>query len=68
MDGACGDYCGTTKARYIEALEFTHFVRFFGFDKIGENHKKKLLVNKVTVVVALDFETRNTKNPDNESK
>ena len=66
--GTCGDYCGTTKARYVEVLEFTHFVRFFSFDKIGENHKEKILVNKVTVVVALDLDTRNTKNPDNESE
>lgn len=25
--------------------------RFFSFDKIGETHKEKLLVNKVTVSV-----------------
>ena len=43
------------RGRYAEILEFTHFVRFFSFDKIGENHKEKSLVNKVTVVVALDF-------------
>lgn len=67
-NGACGD-CGVdTKERYLEILEFTHFVSFFSFDKIGENHKEKVLVNKVTVVVALDLDTRNTKNPDNESE
>ena len=61
--------CGVdTKERYLEILEFTHFVRFFGFDKIGENHKEKFLVNKVTVVVALDLGMGNTKNPDNESE
>ena len=48
--------------QYVEILEFTHFVSFFSFDKIGENHKEKVLVNKVTVVVALDLDTRNTKN------
>ena len=64
---SCGE-CGVdTKERYLEILEFTHFVRFFSFDKIGENHKEKTLVNKVTVVVALDLGTGNTKNPDNES-
>lgn len=52
----------------VEVLEFTHFVRFFSFGKIGENHKEKVLVNKVTVVVALDLSTGNTKNPDNESE
>ena len=41
---------------------------FFSFNKIGENHKEKILVKKVTVVVALDLDTGNTKNPDNESE
>ena len=58
----------TTSAGFVKLLEFRHFERFFSFDKIGENHKEKLLVNKVTVVVALDLDTRNTKNPDNESE
>ena len=57
---ACGE-CGVdTKKGYVEILEFTHFVRFFSFDYIGENHKEKVLVNKVTVVVALEVETGNT--------
>ena len=65
---ACGD-CGVdTKKRYLEILEFTHFVTFFSFNKICENHKEKILVKKVTVVVALDLDTGNTKNPDNESE
>lgn len=58
----------TYRRRYAEILEFTHFVTFFSFNKIGENHKGKVLVNKVTVVVALDLGTGNTKNPDNESE
>ena len=50
--------CGkTTKETYLEILEFTHFVDFFSFNK------EKVLVNKVTVVVALDLGTGNTKNP-----
>ena len=64
----CGDCGRTTKERYLEILEFTHFVTFFSFNKIGENHKEKILVKKVTVVVALDLGTGNTKNPDNESE
>ena len=60
-NGACGDCGKTTKDRYLEILEFTHFVEFFSFNKIGENHKEKLLVHKVTVVVALDLGTGNTK-------
>ena len=67
-DDTCGG-CGVdTKERYLEILEFTHFVTFFSFNKIGENHKEKILVKKVTVVVALDLGTGNTKNPDNESE
>ena len=58
----CGDCGGTTSQRYVEILEFTHFVEFFSFNEIGENHKEKVLVNKVTVIVALDLGTGNTKN------
>ena len=65
---ACRDCGRTTKERYLEILEFTHFVEFFSFNKIGENHKEKLLVQEVTVVVALDLDTGNTKNPEYESE
>ena len=65
---ACGDCGGTTKERYLEILEFTHFVEFFSFNKIGENHKEKSLVKKVTVVVALDLGTGNTKNLEYENE
>lgn len=65
---ACGDCGGITKERYLEILEFTHFVEFFSFNKIGENHKEKILVQRVTVVVALDLGTGNTKNPEYESE
>ncbi len=58
----------TNRRRYVEILEFTHFVTFFSFNKIGENHKQKILVKKVTVVVALVLGMGNTKNPDNERK
>ena len=64
----CGDCGGTTKERYLEILEFTHFVEFFSFNKIGENHKEKILVQRVTVVVALDLGTGNTKNPEYENE
>ena len=66
-DGACG-VCGVaTKGEYVEILEFTHFVEFFSFRKIGENHKEKSLVKKVTVV-ALDLGTGNTKNLEYENE
>ena len=68
MDGECGDGGGTTKDRYLEILEFTHFVEFFSFNDVDENRKEKMLVTKITVVAAIDLDTGNTKNPENESK
>ena len=65
---ACGDCGVATKEKYVEILEFTHFVEFFSFKKIGENHKEKSLVKKVTVVVALDLGTGNTKNLEYENE
>lgn len=56
------------QSRYLEILEFTHFVEFFSFNRIAENHKEKELVRKVTVVVALDLGCGNTKNSEYESK
>ena len=60
----CGDGGKTTKETYLEILEFTHFVDFFSFNRLEENHKEKVLVNKVTVMVALDLGTGDTKNPE----
>ena len=67
-DDACGDCGRTTQKGYVEILEFTHFVEFFSFNRIAENHKEKELVRKVTVVVALDLGCGNTKNSEYESK
>ena len=64
----CGDCGVATKKGYVEILEFTHFVEFFSFNKIGENHKEKENVRKVTVVVALDLGCGNTKNSEYESE
>ena len=65
---SCGDCGRTTQKGYVEILEFTHFVEFFSFNKIGENHKEKILVQRVTVVVALDLGTGNTKNLEYENE
>ena len=67
-DGACRDGSLDVKERYLEILEFTHFVEFFSFNKIGENHKEKILVQRVTVVVALDLGTGITKNLEYENE
>ena len=58
----CGDYCGTTAPRYLEVLEFTHFVTMFEFDGNGENYKNKKLIDRITVSVVLDLGCGNTKN------
>ena len=67
-DEACGDGGVATKKGYVEILEFTHFVEFFSFNYVGDNHKEKELVRKVTVVVALDLGCGNTNNSEYESK
>lgn len=43
-------------------------MEFFSFNYVGDNHKEKELVKKVTVVVALDLGCGNTKNPEYESE
>ena len=60
-DRACGDDGVATETRYIEILEFTHFVRFFNFHTLDINSKEKRLVDRITVVVALDIVTKDTK-------
>ena len=68
MDDTYRDSGGTTQKGYVEILEFTHFAEFFSFNRIAENHKEKELVRKVTVVVALDLGTGNTKNLEYENE
>ena len=67
-DGSCGDDGIATETRYIEILEFTHFVEFFNFTSLAENHRIKKLVRRITVVVALDLGCGNTNNLVNESE
>ena len=64
----CRDCDNAPKKKYLKLLEFRHFVEFFSFNKIGENHREKELVRKVTVVAALDLGCWNTKNSEYESK
>ena len=35
---------------------------YYNFNTVNENHRKKEIVNKITVIVALDLGTRDTKN------
>ncbi len=53
----CGDGGRTTQKGYIEILEFTYFVRFFTFHTVGENHKEKVLMDRIRVIVALNLDT-----------
>ena len=41
-----------------------HFCEFFSFNYVEENRKEKLLIQKITVAVAFELETGNTKNPE----
>lgn len=43
-------------------------MEFFSFHQVSENHREKVFVRKVTVVVALSYTTGNTNNPENESE
>ena len=63
-DGACGDCGSANKEEYLTILEFTHFCEFFSFNYVEENRKEKTLIQKITVAVAFELETGNTKNPD----
>ena len=65
--GTCGDYCKTTKANYIEILEFTHFVKIFQFDGNGTNYRNKQLIDRVKVSVVVDLVSGNTCNIEDES-
>ena len=57
--------CGrTTTHKYLTILEFTHFVEFFSFNYLEENHKEKVLIQKITVAVAFELDTGNTENPE----
>lgn len=38
-DAACRVRDITPKERYLKILEFRHFVEFFSFNRIAENHK-----------------------------
>ena len=59
-DSACRDYCRTTKARYVEILVFTHFVKFFIFEPDERNYKNKVLIDRITISVVLDVGGGNT--------
>lgn len=58
--GACGDYSRTTSARYLEVLEFTHFVTMFEFNRDSESGGQKTMIDRIKVSVVLDLDCGNT--------
>ena len=61
------DYCSNTTSKYVEIIEFTHFVEFWSFNRISEYHREKVFIDRITVAIALEVDTGNTKTPNNES-
>ena len=57
---ACGDYSRTTEARYVEVLEFSHFVTIYEFDRKKQNGGQKRMIDRITVSVVLDLDCGNT--------
>ena len=52
-----GGDCGSNTTREIvEILVFTHFCRFWTFNQLSENQRKKMMVDRITVVVAVEVD------------
>lgn len=58
----CGDDSVATTSRYVEILDFKHFVKHMVFNPEGEKYRKKELKNYIIVKVAIDMVCGNTKN------
>ena len=56
----CGDYSVATKPKYVEILDFKHFVKHTVFNLEGEKYRNKELKNYVVVKVAIDMVCGNT--------
>lgn len=63
FDGAHREHGVATKDKYLEILEFKRFVRLSNLRQIDKNHPQKDIVTEITVVVALELVTRDTRNP-----
>ncbi|PWM67530.1 MAG: hypothetical protein DBX61_05140 [Clostridiales bacterium] len=58
---ACGDNSVATTPRYLEILEFKHFVKHTVFNSEGGKYRNKELKNYIIVKVAIDLVCGNTK-------
>ena len=59
----CGDYSVATKPKYVEILDFKHFVKHIVFNLDGDKFRNKEIKNYVVVKVVIDMVCGNTKKP-----
>ena len=52
---ACGDRRMSTKAGYVEILEFTHFARVFKFSGQSNFGRKKEISHEIKVSVVMEL-------------
>ncbi len=50
----------TYRVRYVEVLEFTHFVTMFEFNRNSESGGQKIMIDRIKVSVVLDLDCGNT--------
>lgn len=56
----CGDYSVATKSKYVEMLDFKHFVKHTVFNFDGDKFRNKEIKNYVIVKVVIDMVCGNT--------
>ena len=59
----CGDGGVATKPKYVEILDFKHFVKHTVFNSEGDKFRNKEIKNYVVVKVVIDMVCGNTKKP-----
>ena len=61
MDKPCGDNNVATTPRYVEILDFKHFVKHTVFNLDGDKFRNKEIRNHVVVNVVIDMVYGNAK-------
>lgn len=59
-DKTCGDDSITTKKKYVEILDFKHFLRFCTFNGEGGRWRNKQVKSYIEVSVVIDMVRGNT--------
>ncbi len=49
------DDCINTEEKYVEILSFTHFSKFFRFDRTGEIGRKKSVCHEIHISVGVEL-------------